>query len=71
VVVITRREKGKDTRQHRFMAAVRVIPADSPEFDQVAPALADRRRSRHGSPAESIAKWKQGGCVIGELTPAV
>lgn len=71
VVVITRREKGKDTRLHRFMAAVRVIPPDSPEFDQLAPVLADRRRSRHGSPAESISKWKQGGCVIAELTPAV
>lgn len=71
VVVITRREKGKDTALHRFMAAVRVIPPDSPEFDQLAGVLADRRRSRNGSPAESIKAWKQAGCVIGELTPAV
>jgi hypothetical protein len=69
--VITRREKGKDTALHRFMAAVRVIPADSPEFDQLAGLLADRRRSRNGPPAESIKTWKQAGCVIGELTPAV
>ncbi|MCA1726790.1 MAG: hypothetical protein LC722_03780, partial [Actinobacteria bacterium] len=71
VVVITRREKGKDTALHRFMAAVRVIPSNSAEFDQLAPILADRRRSRHGSPGESVAKWKSAGCVIGELTPAV
>jgi len=71
VVVIIRREKGKDTALTRFMAAVRVIPPDSPEFDQLAPILADRRRSRFGPPAENIARWKQAGCVIAELIPAV
>jgi hypothetical protein len=71
VVVIIRREKGKDTALTRFMAAVRVISPESPEFDQLAPILADRRRSRFGSPEENIAKWKQAGCVIGELIPAI
>jgi hypothetical protein len=71
VVVIIRREKGKDTALLRFMAAARVIEPGDPEFDSLAAVLADRRRSRHGSPAEAVAKWKQAGCVIAELTPAV
>jgi hypothetical protein len=71
VVVITRREKGKDTALHRFHAAVRVIHPTDPEFDSLAGMLADRRRSRVGPPGESVSRWKQAGCVIGELIPAV
>ncbi|HYU57246.1 MAG TPA: hypothetical protein VEO00_04260 [Actinomycetota bacterium] len=71
VVVITRREKGKDTALHRFMAAVRVIDPSSPEYDRLAGVLADRRRSRVGPAQESIQRWKKAGVVIGELTPAV
>ncbi len=66
-VVITRR-KYRDTALDRMRAAVRLL--DGPEWDQAAIWLADRRRSRVGSPADRIAKWRQ-TCVIAELTPLV
>lgn len=69
LVVVTRR-KGRETRQGRFHAAVRLIEPDSPEFDGLAAVLADRRRDRHGPPQEAIRKWK-GACVIAELTPTI
>jgi hypothetical protein len=69
LVVVTRR-KGRDTRQGRFHAAVRLIESDSPEFDGFAAVLADRRRDRHGPPQDAITKWKS-SCVIAELTPTV
>ena len=67
VVVVTRR-KGRDTSLDEFYAAVR--PLDGPEWEQAAKVLADRRRSRVGAPAESIARWR-GSCTIAELTPVV
>lgn len=69
-LVVVTRHKYRDTRAGRFHAAVRLIEPDSPEFDQLAAVLADRRRDRHGPPQEAIGKWKT-SCVIAELTPAV
>lgn len=69
VVVVTRR-KGRDTRQGRFHAAVRLIEPDHPEFEGLAAVLADRRRDRHGPPQDAISKWKS-SCVIAELTPTI
>jgi hypothetical protein len=67
LVVITRR-KYRDTSLDRFNAAVRIL--DGPEWDQAAILLADRRRSRVGSPADRITAWR-GSCVIAELTPLI
>lgn len=69
LVVVTRR-KYRDTRADRFHAVVRLIEPDDPQFDQIAPLLADRRRDRHGPPEDAIKRWKS-GCLIAELTPSV
>jgi len=65
--VISRR-KGRDSALERFRAVSRVLDGD--EWEQAAILLADRRRSRHGSPQESIERWR-GTCAIAELTPLV
>jgi hypothetical protein len=70
LVVVTRR-KGRDTRSDRFQASVRLIPPESPEFDQLAAPLADRRRDRHGPPQDAIRKWRSASCLIAELTPTI
>ena len=70
-LVVVTRHKYRDTRAGRFHAAVRLIEADSPEFDTLAGALADRRRDRHGPPQDAIRKWKSSSCVIAELTPSL
>ena len=70
LVVITRR-KGRDTSLGRFHAAVRTFSPGDPDYDRLAGVLADRRRSRNGAPQESIARWKQAGVLIAELTPGV
>src|SRR5205823_9891524 len=67
LVVITRR-KYRDTSLDRFTASVRLL--EGPEWDQAAVLLADRRRSRVGSPADRIQQWR-GTCSIAELTPLV
>lgn len=67
VLVVTRR-KGRDTSLGEFRATVRVL--EGAEWEEAAKALADRRRSRNGSPQESIARWR-GSCAIAELTPLV
>jgi len=67
LVVITRR-KYRDTSLDRFRAAVRLL--DGPEWDQAAGLLADRRRSRVGSPADRVKTWKT-TCAIAELTPLI
>jgi hypothetical protein len=67
VIVITRR-KGRDTSRDEFPANVRML--EGPEWEEAAKSLADRRRSRVGSPDESIARWR-GSCDIAELTPVV
>lgn len=65
LVIVTRR-KGRDTSLEEFHAAVRLL--DGQEWEEAAKALADRRRSRVGSPDERIARWR-GSCAIAELTP--
>lgn len=67
LVVITRR-KGRDTSLEEFSAAQRTL--EGPEWEAAAAVLADKRKSRVGSPAENIAKWR-GTCDIVELTPNV
>lgn len=70
-LVVVTRHKYRETRAARFHAAVRLIEADSSEFDARAAVLADRRRDRHGPPEDAIKKWKSASCVIAELTPAL
>jgi hypothetical protein len=67
VVIVTRR-KGRDTALERFRAAARVLEGE--EWEQAAIALADRRRDRHGPPADAIDRWRS-TCAIAELTPLV
>lgn len=67
-LLVTTRRKGRDTSLEEFPASVRLL--EGPEWEEAAKALADRRRSRVGSPEESIARWR-GSCEIAELTPVV
>jgi hypothetical protein len=67
LVVVTRR-KGRDTSLEEFWAAQRRL--EGAEWEAAAAVLADKRKSRVGSPAENIAKWR-GSCDIVELTPNV
>ncbi len=67
LVVVTRR-KLRDTALQEFWAAQRKL--EGPEWEAAAALLADKRKSRVGSPAENIAKWR-GSCDIVELTPNV
>jgi hypothetical protein len=70
-LVVVTRMKYRDSRTTRFAASVRLIPPDSPEFDQVAAPLADRRRDRHIPPQDLIKKWRSASCLVAELTPAI
>jgi hypothetical protein len=67
LVVITRR-KGRETALHRFPAASRIL--SGAEWEDAAKALADKRKSRQGPPADSIKRWRS-SCDIAELTPVV
>jgi hypothetical protein len=67
LIVITRR-KGRDTALDRFPASSRILTG--PEWEEAAKSLADKRKSRHGPPAESIKRWRL-SCDIAELTPVV
>jgi hypothetical protein len=67
LVVITRR-KLRDTSLEEFSAAQRLL--EGSEWEAAAALLADKRKSRVGSPAENIARWR-GSCDIAELTPNV
>jgi hypothetical protein len=67
LLVVTRR-KGRDTSLDEFHASVRLL--EGAEWEEAAKALADRRRSRVGSPAERIARWRQTS-AIAELTPVL
>jgi hypothetical protein len=67
LVVVTRR-KYRDTSLQEFSAAQRLL--EGAEWDAAAKTLVDRRRSRVGPPADSIARWR-GTCDIVELTPNV
>jgi hypothetical protein len=67
LVIVTRR-KGRDTSLDELHAAVRLL--EGPEWEEAAKLLVDRRRSRVGPPADSLARWR-GTCDIAELTPLV
>ena len=67
LVVVTRR-KLRETSLDEFPASFRVL--EGAEWEEAAKALVDRRRSRVGSPKESIDRWR-GTCDIAELTPVV
>jgi hypothetical protein len=67
LVVVTRR-KLRETALDEFPASFRVL--EGAEWEEAAKTLADRRRSRVGSPKESIDRWR-GTCDIAELTPVV
>ncbi len=70
-LTVVTRHKYRDTRSNRFPASVRLIPPESPEYDQLASFLADRRRDRHITPAQTIANWRSSYCLIAELTPTL
>ena len=67
IVVITR-HKLRDTALDRFFATPRRL--EGAEWEEMAKLLVDRRRSRAGPPAESLARWRT-SCDIYELTPNV
>jgi hypothetical protein len=67
MIVVTRR-KGRDTALEEFSVAPRLL--EGAEWEEAAKVLVDRRRSRNGPPAESLARWR-GSCDILELTPNV
>jgi hypothetical protein len=67
LVVVTRR-KGRDTSLEEFRAAQRTL--EGPEWEAAAALLADKRKSRAGSPTERIAAWRRSADII-ELTPNV
>jgi hypothetical protein len=67
LVVVTRR-KLRETALDEFPASFRVL--QDAEWEDAAKVLADRRRSRVGSPKESIDRWR-GTCDIAELTPVI
>jgi len=67
LVVVTRR-KLRETSLDEFPASFRVL--EGAEWEEAARTLSDRRRSRVGSPTESIDRWR-GTCDIAELTPVI
>lgn len=67
LLVVTRR-KLRETALHEFPASMRIL--EGSEWEEAAKILADKRKSRPGPPAESIARWR-GSCDIAELTPVV
>jgi hypothetical protein len=69
-LLVVTRHKYRDTSSNRFHATCRVVTTDDPDFAPLAAMLADRRRDRHGPPAEAIARWRK-SCVILELTPTI
>jgi hypothetical protein len=67
LLLITRR-KGRDTSLDELHASARVL--EGGEWEEAAKLLVDRRRSRVGPPADSLARWR-GTCDIVEVTPLV
>lgn len=65
---ITARWKGRDASLAEFDAAVRVLTARDPEFDEIGELMVGKRQSVTGSVEENVARWKR-ECVILELTP--
>jgi hypothetical protein len=67
LIVITRR-KLRDTSLDEFHASFRLL--EGAEWEAAAKLLADKRKSRAGTPQESIARWRS-TCHIAELTPVL
>ena len=65
---VTTRRKGRDTALDEFSAAPRLL--EGAEWETMATALVDKRKSRVGPPGESLARWR-GSADILELTPNV
>jgi hypothetical protein len=65
LIVITRR-KLRDTSLDEFHASFRLL--DGAEWEAAAKLLADKRKSRAGTPQDSITRWRA-SCQIAELTP--
>ncbi len=67
-LVVVTRKKLRDTALDEFPASMRLL--EGAEWEEAAKLLSDRRRSRVGSPAESIGRWRS-TCDIVELTPVL
>jgi hypothetical protein len=67
LIVITRR-KLRDTSLDEFHVGVRLL--EGAEWEAAAKLLADKRKSRAGTPQDSIARWRA-SCHIAELTPVL
>ncbi len=67
LLVVTRR-KGRETSLQELYATPRLL--EGAEWEAAAQLLADKRKSRQGPPAESIARWRS-TCHIAELTPVL
>jgi hypothetical protein len=67
LIVITRR-KLRDTSLDEFHASFRLL--EGADWEAAAKLLADKRKSRAGTPEESIARWRS-TCHIVELTPVL
>ncbi len=67
LLVVTRR-KLRDTSLQEFFATPRLL--EGAEWEAAANLLADKRKSRVGSPQESVARWRT-TCHIAELTPVL
>lgn len=65
---VVARWKGRDAALAEFDAAVRVISARDPEFDEIGELMVAKRQSVTGDAEENISRWKR-DCVILELTP--
>jgi hypothetical protein len=67
LIVITRR-KLRDTSLDEFHVGVRLL--EGAEWEAAAKLLADKRKSRAGTPQDSIVRWRA-SCHIAELTPVL
>jgi hypothetical protein len=67
LIVITRR-KLRDTSLDEFHVGVRLL--EGAEWEAAAKLLADKRKSRAGTPQDSIVRWRS-SCHIAELTPVL
>lgn len=49
-------------------SVARVLPG-SPDWDEIAPQLAQKRLNASGTAEELVARWVESGCVLVRLTP--
>ena len=65
-LLLVSRRKGRETALDETHASYRLL--EGAEWEAAAKLLADKKKSRAGSPADSIGRWR-GTCDIAELTP--